>query len=165
MGVEIERKFLVEKRDWSLMDEGCPYRQGYFPTTGNLALRVRIAGDAAFLTVKGPNSPHGRTEFEYGIPVDDARQMLIEFCRKPIIEKTRYRIAFRGRTWEVDVFHGDNEGLVVAEVEIEHPDASVEIPPWVVREVTGDHRYNNTWLVGNPYCTWREEEESESGGD
>ena len=154
MGIEIERKFLVDKRDWSRMGEGCVYRQGYFPTADNVALRVRIAGDAAYLTVKGPKVGAGRTEFEYGIPVDDARQMLIELCRKPIIEKTRYRIDFGGRTWEVDVFHGDNEGLVVAEVEIERADAPVEIPPWVVREVTGDHRYNNTWLVGNPYCTW-----------
>jgi adenylate cyclase len=154
MGLEIERKFLVEKRDWSSLAEGKICRQGYLSVLDSTVVRIRIIGDEAFLTVKGPDPGSGRREFEYEIPVKDATEMLVELCEKPVIEKARHRIPYAGHTWEVDVFHGDNEGLVLAEVEVDRTDEVVELPPWVSREVTGDHRYNNTWLVKHPFRTW-----------
>jgi CYTH domain-containing protein len=158
MGVEIERKFLVEMRDWDSMGEGTVLRQGYFPTEGKTVIRVRVGGGEAFLTVKGPDRGRGRLEFEYPVPPVDAEEMLIQFCRKPIIEKTRYRIPHAGLTWEVDVFHSDNQGLVVAEVELSSPGQEIDLPPWVDREVTGDPKYSNASLVQRPFHTWETEE-------
>ena len=154
MAIEIERKFLVEERNWDSMAEGTILRQGYFPSEGTTVVRVRVGGGKAFLTVKGPDTGKGRLEFEYPLPPGDAEEMLVHFCRKPIIEKTRYRIPHAGLTWEIDVFHSDNEGLVVAEVELSRPNQEVELPPWVGREVTGDPKYGNASLVGQPYRTW-----------
>lgn len=154
MGIEIERKFLVEKRDWSSLAEGKVCRQGYLSLRSGAVVRVRIIDDEAFLTVKGPDTGSGRREFEYGIPVEDATAMLVELCEKPVIEKTRHRISFAGHLWEVDVFHGDNEGLVLAEVELDRADEVVELPPWTSREVTGDHRFSNAWLVEHPFRKW-----------
>lgn len=154
MGTEIERKYLVKPMDWGSMAEGVPCRQGYLLSGSAVTVRVRVAGSRAFLTVKGPEADSLRTEFEYAVPVSEAIQMLIELCEKPIIEKTRYKIPFGGHIWEVDVFHGDNEGLVVAEVELESPDEQVQLPPWVTDEVTGDPRYYNVSLVKGPFRDW-----------
>ena len=154
MGREIERKFLVEESDWESMGEGTVLRQGYFPTEGKTVVRVRLVGGKAFLTIKGPDTDRGRLEFEYPVPPGEAEEMLVQLCRRPIIEKTRYKIPHAGLTWEVDVFHSDNEGLVVAEVELSSPAQEVELPPWVGREVTGDPKYGNASLVGQPYRTW-----------
>jgi CYTH domain-containing protein len=154
VATEIERKYLVSPMDWSSMAEGVPCRQGYLLSGVGVTVRVRVAGSRAFLTVKGPEVESLRREFEYAIPVPEARQMLIELCEKPIIEKTRYPITFSGHTWEVDVFHGDNEGLVLAEVELGSRDEPVELPLWVTDEVTGDPRYYNVSLVKEPYRSW-----------
>jgi CYTH domain-containing protein len=120
-------------------------------------VRVRIAGDAGFLTVKGRAVGASRAEYEYAIPREHAEEMLDQLCQRPLVEKTRYRIPWGGLTWEVDVFHGDNAGLVVAEVELEDEGQAIDLPPWVGREVTGDGRYANASLVARPYATWRDQ--------
>ena len=154
MGREIERKFLV--RDWSWREgaTGVTYRQGYLSTARACTVRVRTGGGRAWLTVKGPARGLERLEFEYEIPPADADTMLDELCPHPPIEKTRYRVPFGGLVWEVDVFHGANEGLVLAEVELERADQPVELPPWAGEEVTGDPRYLNAHLAEHPYTTW-----------
>jgi adenylate cyclase len=153
MGVEIERKFLV--RDRSILDasRGVPYRQAYLSTDPDRTVRVRRTGDHAYLTIKGRGEGSARPEFEYEVPVDDAEQLL-GLCKGPLIEKTRHRIDHAGLTWEVDVFAGENAGLVVAEVEIPSMDATVEIPDWVGPEVTSDPRYYNANLVAHPFSEW-----------
>ena len=153
MGTEIERKFLV--RDPSVLAgaTGVRYQQGYLSTDPERTVRVRRAGGRAFLTIKGLSSGATRAEFEYGIPVADAEE-LMALCAGPVIEKTRHRIEHAGRTWEVDVFEGDNDGLILAEVEIDSPEAQVEIPGWVGDEVTADPRYYNANLVSRPYRRW-----------
>lgn len=157
MGIEIERKFLVRKTDWEALGEGTVFRQGYLPAGGETVVRVRLDGAKAFLTVKGPDTGGGRLEFEYPIPPVDAEEILVRLCRKPVIEKTRYRIPYKGALWEVDVFHSDNEGLVVAEVELDDPEEEVELPPWVTQEVTADPKYSNARLAEHPYRNWKED--------
>lgn len=156
MGLEIERKFLV--RDTSVLAgvPGVVFRQGYLSTEPERSVRVRRMGDLAFVTIKGISGPTGasRAEFEYPIPAEDADAMLEELALRPLIEKTRYRIEAGGRVWEIDVFAGANEGLVVAEVELPTEDASVVVPAWAGAEVTGDPRYYNANLVGHPYRDW-----------
>jgi adenylate cyclase len=153
---EIERKFLVASDAWrTLAAHGEHYRQGYLSTDPARAVRVRVAGTAAYLTVKGPSSGAARAEYEYSIPLAHAEEMLDRLCLRPLIAKTRYRVDHGGSTWEVDVFEGDNAGLVVAEVEIEDEAQPIDLPPWVGREVTGDGRYANASLVARPYSTWK----------
>ncbi|MGZ8513847.1 MAG: CYTH domain-containing protein [Candidatus Limnocylindrales bacterium] len=153
MGIEIERKFLV--RDRSVIDglTGIAYRQGYLSLDPARTVRVRRAGDHGYLTIKGRSTGPSRAEFEYEIPIDDV-ESLLALCEGPLIEKTRHRIGHAGRTWEVDVFHGANDGLVVAEVELASIDAPVHVPDWVGEEVTSDARYFNASLVRRPYGTW-----------
>ena len=155
MATEIERKYLVEGTEWRQPGAGAEFRQGYLSTVKERTVRVRLAGDRGFLTVKGITVGAARTEFEYEIPADDARFMLADLCEQPIVEKTRYLIDWEGMTWEVDEFLGDNAGLVVAEVEMDDPDAEIALPPWIGEEVTDDHRYFNSNLVARPYSTWQ----------
>ncbi len=156
MGREIERKFLV--RDTSVLDGlvGIEIRQGYLSIDPERSVRVRRAGELAFLTIKGITSAHGtsRPEFEYPIPPEDADAMLDEIARRPLIEKTRYRVEAGNRVWEIDVFGGVNAGLVVAEVELPSEDARFVVPAWADAEVTGDPRYYNVNLVEHPYRDW-----------
>lgn len=154
MATEIERKFLVRSDEWKAGARGEPYRQGYLTTDTEASIRVRRAGDRAFLTVKGRRQGYSRLEFEYAIPVQEAEEMLEVLCRRPFIEKTRYRLEYAGKTWEVDVFEGANAGLVIAEVELSEPDEPITLPPWIGQEVTGDERYNNANLVACPYKGW-----------
>jgi adenylate cyclase len=153
---EIERKFLVRSDAWRGGAVGKRYRQGYLSTEPDRTVRVRVAGDAGFLTVKGRAAGATRAEYEYPIPRQDAEEMLDRLCLRPIVEKTRYRIPWGGLTWEVDDFSGENAGLVVAEVELEDEGQAVDLPPWVGREVTDDPRYANASLVARPYATWEE---------
>ena len=153
MGLEIERKFLVTGTRWKARARGVLTRQGYFSTTSNTTVRVRIAGNRGFLTVKGRTRGLSRPEFEYAIPVRDAAALL-ELCKKPLVEKTRYRIPFGAHTWEVDEFHGANAGLVVAEVELASADEEPALPLWVGREVSRDARYFNVNLAKKPFTTW-----------
>lgn len=153
MGKEIERKFLVKGDGWRGA-EGTMYRQGYLSTVKERTVRVRVAGDAGYLTVKGLSEGATRTEFEYEIPLRDAEAMLDHLCERPLIEKRRHKIDYAGVTWEVDVFFGANEGLVLAEVELESEEQTVDCPPWVGQEVTDDPRYFNANLVQHPYREW-----------
>jgi adenylate cyclase len=154
MAQEIERKFLVAGVAWRNGATGTPIRQGYLSTTEERTLRVRIAGGKAFLTIKGMNRGITRTEFEYPIPVADAEAMLEALCERPLIEKTRWVVVFEGFTWEVDEFHGENAGLVVAEVELPTAETKPALPTWVREEVSSDPRYFNANLVKKPYTAW-----------
>ncbi|MFK7810167.1 MAG: CYTH domain-containing protein [Saprospiraceae bacterium] len=156
MPQEIERKFLTTSTAWqSKTNQGTIFKQGYLSTTPERTVRVRIAGDKAWMTIKGKTIGNSRLEFEYEIPVSDAAQLL-ELCIKPLIEKRRYIVMESGLAWEVDVFHGENEGLIIAEVELESEDQEVVLPDWVGEEVSADARYYNSNLILNPFCTWEE---------
>jgi len=130
--------------------------QGYLSSETGRVVRVRLQGDDARLTVKGAAVGLTRSEYEYPIPPEEAREMLESLCERPLIDKTRHLEAYAGRTWEIDVFHGDNEGLVVAEIELEDEGAKVELPPWVSKEISADRRYSNSNLAKRPWPTWRE---------
>jgi len=154
MPVEIERKFLIDLEKVGPLQNGVAIKQGYVPTSTKTAVRVRVKEGQAFLTLKGANKGATRSEFEYEIPMADAEAMLAELCEGPIIDKTRYVIHHANHAWEVDVFYGDNQGLVVAEVEMASEDELVALPDWVTQEVTGEVRYYNSSLLANPYKDW-----------
>ena len=159
-GKEIERKFLVCGQNWRSLGTPVYYCQGYLSSNPARTVRVRIAGNKAFLTVKGANKGAVRTEYEYEIPVEDARVMLETLCERPLIEKTRTKVAYAGKIWEVDRFFGENEGLVLAEVELTSENETVELPPWIGREVTHLTRYYNSALSERPYSEWSETEKA-----
>ena len=154
MGREIERKFLVATEAWRAgvvaVDS---LRQGYLCTDPERTVRVRLAGEKAWLTIKGRAHGPSRAEFEYRIPIADVQELL-QMCLSPLVEKTRHRVPFGGRTWEVDVFAGANRGLVLAEVELDAAEAAVTLPSWLGKEVTDDHRYANANLAARPFTTW-----------
>jgi len=155
MGTEIERKFLVKNDNWRALGQGKPYRQGYLTTSPDCTVRVRIAGDQGYLTIKGATTGISRAEYEYGIPLEDAAQLLDTFCQPPLIEKTRYRIpAAKGLVWEVDEFAGENQGLIIAEIELPNAEQSVELPDWIGPEVSNDPRYFNSNLSKHPFSRW-----------
>lgn len=139
---------------WKEGSEGIPYRQGYLCREKGRTVRVRIAGPKAYITIKGPAEGYSRAEFEYPIPTEDAEQ-LFALCDGPLVEKRRHRVPFDGLVWEVDEFHGENSGLIVAEVELQSPDQEVPLPPWVGAEVTGDRRYDNSSLSVRPFSGWQ----------
>lgn len=154
MAVEVERKFLVTGTGWKGDATGVPFRQGYLSTVKERTVRVRIEGDRARLTIKGLTTGISRLEFEYGIPLPDATCMLDELCERPLIEKTRYRVTDGPHVWEIDEFHGVNEGLVVAEIELTSTRESFDRPFWLGREVSDDPRYFNANLVTHPFRQW-----------
>lgn len=154
MGTEIERKFLVTDNAWRSLASGVRYRQGYLNITKERTVRVRTIEDKGFLTIKGIATGTSRAEYEYEIPAADAEAMLNDLCEKPLIEKSRYKIDFEGFVWEVDAFFGENQGLIVAEVELEGEDQQFEKPGWIGEEVTGDPRYFNANLVRHPFSKW-----------
>lgn len=154
MGTETERKFLVKDDSWRAGAEGVRYRQGYLAVGPPAAVRVRIMGDKAVLNIKEATSGIERDEFEYPIPIEDARAILDNLCGGYVIEKTRHKIPFGGLTWEVDVFAGVNEGLVIAEVELEDAGQSFDRPPWLGQEVSHDPHYFNSSLSRHPYTKW-----------
>ncbi len=159
MVTEIERKFLVVDSGWRVdADAGTAYRQGYLIGSERASVRVRIEGEVARLNIKSATLGVTRQEYEYAIPMADAAALLDGLCEKPLIEKTRYHVPYAGRVWEVDVFEGDNAGLVVAEVELEAEDAALDLPSWVGREVSGEPRYYNVCLVRHPYANWTADE-------
>ncbi len=155
MAKEIERKFLVKGDEWCSMAEGTLYRQGYLNSVKERTVRIRTVGDKAFLTIKGITIGATRVEYEYEIPTAECNAMLDGLAEKPIIEKKRYKIKFAGLTWEVDEFFGENEGLIVAEVELTSEDQVFEKPEWVGEEVSSDPRYFNSNLIANPYSKWK----------
>lgn len=155
MGTEIERKFLVMDDRWREQAKGSTaFRQGYLVGAKHASVRVRIEGEEANLNIKSATLGVQRQEYEYPIPLEDAREMLDTLCEKPLIEKTRYLVPFQGYTWEVDVFDGDNAGLVVAEVELSSEDEQPPLPEWAGEEVSHDPRYYNVCLVQHPYKDW-----------
>ncbi len=157
MGMEIERKFLVEGDEWRGKAAGVPMRQGYLVTGPPTSVRVRIAGKDARLNIKkalGGVTDIVRHEFEYPVPLADAEAMLELLTEGHCIEKTRYRVDHEGALFEVDVFHGVNEGLIVAEIELKAPDQPFPRPPWLGREVSGDRRYLNSALSVSPFSSW-----------
>lgn len=154
--MEIERKFLVQGNAWRQGATGVRYRQGYLCTDKHRTVRVRTAGDRAFLTIKGLSQGASRAEYEYEIPSEDADAMLDTLCHRPLIEKTRYRIPADDLVWEIDEFKGENAGLIVAEVELNSADQPVRLPPWLGKEVTDDPCYYNANLVRTPYSAWQD---------
>lgn len=154
MGQEIERKFLVKAESWRRPDNGIRYRQGYLSTVTERTVRVRTAGDKAYLTIKGVTVGATRAEYEYEIPLADANEILDRLCERPLIEKTRYRVAHGGLVWEVDEFEGENAGLIISEVELQREDQAITLPDWVGEEVTHDPRYFNANLVAHPFRRW-----------
>lgn len=155
MATEIERKFLVRDESWRAAAVSAqPMRQGYLASSPDCNVRVRLAGDRAWLTIKGRTVGASRPEYEYAIPAAEALELLEHLCLRPQIEKTRHRVPHGGHWFEVDVFHGANEGLILCEIELGHEGESVDLPPWLGREVTRDPRYFNARLAVQPYKTW-----------
>ncbi|MGZ8295339.1 MAG: CYTH domain-containing protein [Telluria sp.] len=155
MGVEIERKFLLTGDDWRSLGEPVLLRQGYLSSQPERVVRVRVEGERATMTIKGRSSGATRGEWEYEIPLADANELLDQLCEKPVIEKYRRRISHAGLTWEVDEFLGANQGLVVAEVELESEDQQFDKPSWIGAEVTDDPRYYNSSLIRLPFSQWQ----------
>lgn len=156
MGKEIERKFLVNRKKWEALEKSPPqlYRQGYFTTNPGKSIRIRYSGEHSFLTIKSEPAHLSRSEFEYEIPNNDALELLDHFCDAEL-EKYRYIIIHQNKKWEVDVFLKENEGLIMAEIELENPEESVDLPAWIAKEVTGDKKYYNAHLVINPFKKWK----------
>lgn len=156
MPIEIERKFLVQGDSWKGgADGGTLLIQSYLCIESNRVIRIRIAGQRAILGFKSGSSLIRRREFEYEIPLEEAREIAGEFSSRPPIEKIRYRVPHGRHVWEVDVFRGQNEGLTLAEIELASEDEPFEKPGWVGEEVTWDERYLNFNLYLRPFKTWR----------
>ena len=158
MAIEIERKYLLKDDSWKIDGQGneivgTAFRQGYLKTE-DATVRVRLEGDRSKITIKGKTVGMSRLEYEYDIPLVDANEMLDKLCQKPLIEKTRYLRKEGELTWEIDIFDGENAGLMVAEIELTSEDQTVPLSSWVGEEVTGDVRYYNSSLVNNPFSRW-----------
>ena len=154
VGQEIERKFLVDTTRWRPAGGGVPLRQGYLSSHPERTVRVRLAGERGKLTIKGLTAGVSRAEFEYEIPRADAEQLLA-LCERPLLEKVRHIEEHEGKIWEIDVFGGENQGLVLAELELASEDEPFTAPPWAIEEVSHDPRYYNANLVKAPYAGWR----------
>ena len=156
MASEIERKFLLRDESWrNFARDSMRIRQGYILGGAKASVRVRVSDECAWLNLKSVTVGVSRAEFDYPIPIADAEQILDELCARPIIEKTRFLVDHAGRCWEIDVFEGDNSGLVVAELELASEDERFELPPWAGKEVSHDPRYYNSSLVDLPFCRWQ----------
>jgi adenylate cyclase len=154
VGIEIERKFLVVGDDWRVGADPVHIRQGYLSADGERTVRVRVQGDAGFITVKGKPAGLARAEFEYAIPLADANAMLDQLCLRPLIEKVRHAVWHAGLRWEVDEFLNENAPLIVAEIELSDAAQVVSLPAWAGEEVTGDPRYTNSNLARQPFSRW-----------
>lgn len=157
MPTEIERKFLVKNDDWRSLGTGTFYCQGYLVNSPSKTVRVRIAGEQAYLTIKGATAGIARAEYEYAIPTDHAQELLETLCEPPLIQKTRYRVELDGLLWEIDEFDGENQGLIVAEVELADEQQAIALPDWIGAEVSHDSRYYNANLSKHPYSRWVEQ--------
>lgn len=156
MATEIERKFTVINDSWQKsVQDTRHYRQGYFGGGGKASFRIRIDGDKANLNIKSATLGVQRSEYEYSVPLTEANELLDQLCERPIIEKTRHFVVFGGNMWEIDVFEGDNAGLIVAEIELGSADQQFALPPWAGAEVSHDPRYYNVSLVKHPYKLWQ----------
>ena len=155
MGIEIERKFLVNRERWNNVDkpQGNHYRQGYLVAEADKTIRVRVTDSCGYITIKGASAGASRSEFEYEIPKEEAQELLDRFAFSEL-SKIRYKIEFAGKLWEVDEFLGENSGLLMAEIELETEAESFQFPCWIDKEVTGDRRYYNSYLSKNPFSKW-----------
>lgn len=156
MPKEIERKFLTTSESWRAnTNKAIAIKQGYLNSAPGRTVRVRIAGDQGYLTIKGRSVGITRPEFEYEIPVVDALEMM-GLCEQPVIEKTRYLVTEYGKTWEVDVFTGANDGLILAEIELDSEAEEFVLPAWAGEEVSTDARYFNSSLIRMPFGDWKQ---------
>lgn len=155
MGKEIERKFLVDPKKFATSASYKHIRQGYLSYDPERTVRVRISGESAWLTIKGKSTGIARDEFEYSIPVKDAA-ILLAMAKGYLIEKNRFYETVGGKLWEIDRFEGDNEGLWIAEIELESENEEFILPRWVSDEVSEDPRYYNSYLSQNPYKNWQD---------
>lgn len=155
MAIEIEHKYLVKLNLWNKVvpERSVSIRQGYLSSDAHVSIRVRVLDNKGFITVKGKTVGSKRSEFEYEIPVEDARQILSEFGQR-LVEKKRHYVSFENKTWEVDVFEGLNQGLIIAEVELDSEEEKYSKPEWIAEEVTHDYRYSNSNLSHSPYSSW-----------
>jgi len=160
MAVEIEKKFLVKDNRWKDNAQAKEYCQGYLSSGSGATVRARIAGEDGFLTIKSEHKGISRLEYEYSIPLNDAMEILEKICPKPLIHKKRYRLVYDNNLWEVDEFSGENEGLVLAEIELTSEDQSFTKPPWLGQEVSQFKRYYNASLRIYPYSKWTEAEKN-----
>lgn len=151
--MEIERKFLVKNNSWQGLAQGVLYKQGYLNGENETTVRIRIIEEQAFITIKGPVSGYSRAEFEYRIPLSDGLEML-SLCKTGLVEKFRFKIEYEGFLWEVDQFIGLNQGLVLAEIELEYEQQAFLLPPWVGNEVSNERRYSNSALARTPFSLW-----------
>jgi len=155
MAIEIERKFLLADERWRAdVVRSVPMHQGYLGSDPQCSVRVRLAGNAAWLNIKSATLGIERLEFEYAIPPADAETMLQRLCSARSLSKTRHHVPHGGHTWEIDEFDGLNRGLVVAELELAHVDEAFARPAWLGQEVSDDPRYYNVCLIDNPYTCW-----------
>jgi adenylate cyclase len=154
MSIEIERKFLLKSDNWRTLGEAKFYQQGYLLIDKSKTIRVRTIDNKGFLTIKGASVGISRNEYEYEIPVEEARVILETLCEKPLIKKFRTKIHLNELVWEVDEFLDDNDGLIIAEVELANENQKIDIPNWIGEEVTGDMKYFNSMLTKNPFNKW-----------
>ena len=151
--IEIERKFLISEKKWKPSGEGEKIIQGYLSVDPDRVVRVRVSDEKSFLTIKGKTVGIKRTELEYEIAKDEG-ELLIKMCLNYPIEKTRYKEKTGELIWEIDVFEGLNQGLIMAEVELDNENQEIQIPEWVEREVSGEKRFYNSYISSNPFSTW-----------
>lgn len=154
MAIEIERKFLVNSDEYKQLALPVYYKQGYLCNSPNAIVRIRIANNKGYITIKGKTCGISRTEFEYEIPTSEAHQLLSEMSLNKVVEKNRYKIKYADNIWEVDEFLGENEGLIVAEIELKSEDATFDKPSWIGKEISTDSRYFNSNLSKNPFKNW-----------
>lgn len=155
MAIEVEHKFLLADNSWrEHIERSVNYRQGYLSSQATSSVRVRSSDKQAWLNIKSATIGSHRHEYEYEIPMADAEEILANLCRKPLIEKTRHFIIDHGNTWEIDEFYGDNQGLIVAEIELSEVGQTFVKPDWLGIEVTHDLRYYNNNLSVHPYSEW-----------
>ena len=154
--LEIERKFLLKNEGWrSKISRSLAMKQGYLSSEPHCSIRIRTAGQDAWLNLKSATIGAQRHEFEYAVPLLEAELMLKTLGNGPLIEKTRHFVNQGSHVWEIDEFHGENAGLIVAEIELDAIDEAFEHPEWLGQEVTSDIRYYNTLLAKQPYTTWK----------
>lgn len=153
--IEVERKFLIRDDGWrAAADDGIVIRQGYLTNEQGLSVRVRQKGDKGYLTIKAGRDARSRYEYEYEIPLADAQELLSRHAQGGTLDKRRHHVRHGGHVWEIDVFAGQNQGLLIAEVELKSADENVDIPAWAGPEVTGDPRFFNAYLVRRPFKSW-----------
>ncbi len=155
MAIEIERKFLLANDNWrSLVSKSTRYRQGYLNSDEHSSVRIRVSDNSAKINIKSATIGAQRHEYEYDIPAQDAHELLDTLCHKPLVEKTRHLVVIKQHTWEIDEFAAENQGLIVAEIELSKADEQFEKPGWIGEEVTEDVRYYNNQLAKHPYTHW-----------